>query len=245
MSQRLLITVYKPELECCDFEDKLQTFSLQVEQGLIVVNTTQFPSFIRIVHASRLQDGHWCKLERCELNHTLGEVECSDLSGMLVCPVLLVGVINGNLNFCCVFAHVYSFWDHEFDLYSDVSASMCRGIWIRNGLQALLYSQDRSHCPLSGLLALLWILIHSEVNYTTDDKVILDLVWSQVVVAGPESTQNKLTTRLLLRELGDVVTKLDVLAIVVTTENVSPDSEQDVPRWRYCVKYFLACLVAL
>ena len=42
-----------------------------------------------------------------------------------------------------------------------------------------------------------------------------------------------------------MVTKLDVLAIVVTTENISPDSEQDVPRWRYCVKYFLACLVAL
>ena len=42
-----------------------------------------------------------------------------------------------------------------------------------------------------------------------------------------------------------MVTKLDVLAIIVTAENVCPDSEQNVPLWCYKVKNFLACLVAL
>ena len=245
MSERLLITVDKSELESCDFEDKLQTLSLQVKQGLVVVNATQLPALVRIVHASRLQDGHWCKLERCELNHTLGEVECCNLTCVLVCPVLLLSIINGNLDFCSVLAHVYSFWDHELDFDSDVSAGMRGGVWIRNGLQALLYSQDRSHCPLGGLLALLWVLIHSEVDYTTDDKVVLDLMWGQVVIASPESAQDELTAGLLLRELCDMVTKLDVLAIIVTAEHISPDSEQDVPFWSNEVKCLFTGLVAL
>ena len=164
---------------------------------------------------------------------------------MLVGPVLLLGVPNGNLDFCSVFTHVYSFWDHELDLNSNVSAGMCGGVWIRNGLQALLYSQDRSHCPLGGLLALLWVLIHSEVDYTTDDKVVLDLMWSQVVIAGPKSAQDELTARLLLGELCDMVTKLDVLAIIVTAENIGPDSEQDVPLWSNEVKCLFTGLVAL
>ena len=155
---------------------------------------------------------------------------------MLVGPVRLLSIPNGNLDLCSVLAHVDSFGDHELDLDSDVSAGVRRGVRIRNWLQALLYSQNGSHGPLGRLFALLRVLIHREVNYTTNDKVILDLVWSQVVVAGPESAQDKLAARLLLGELSYVVSKLDVLAIIVTTEDVCPDSEQDVSLRRHKMK---------
>ena len=97
-----------------------------------------------------------------------------------------------------------------------------------NVSEALLDSQDGAHVPLASLLALLWIVIHLEIDNSTNDEVILNFVGSQVIVAGPERTKDDLTTGLLLGKLSDVVAKLDVNSVLVSAEDVGPDTEKQV-----------------
>ena len=50
----------------------------------------------------------------------------------------------------------------------------------------------------------------------------------QVVIAGPESSQNDVSAGLLLWELCDVVTEGQVNAVVVPSHHIRPDAEQNV-----------------
>ena len=92
----------------------------------------------------------------------------------------------------------------------------------------MLNCQDRAHGPLGSLLALLRVLIHLEIDNAANHEVILDLVGSQVVIAGPQGPQHDLSTGLLLWKLGNVVIELDINTILVATKHVSPDAEHDV-----------------
>lgn len=113
-------------------------------------------------------------------------------------PLLLLFIPNGDFDLSSIFAHVDCGGKLELDLYTNVSGNMSRRIRIRNVSKTLFNCENWAHSPFSSLFALLWVLVHLEVNNSTDNEVILDLVWRQVVIAGPKSSHDNLTTGLLL-----------------------------------------------
>ena len=102
---------------------------------------------------------------------------------------------------------------------------MSRRIRVWDVTQTLFHGKDRSHGPLCCLLALLWVLVHLKVDNSTNDEVILNLVWGQVIVARPESPHNNLTTSLFLGQLGDMIVKDDIMTVLVLACNVCPDAK--------------------
>ena len=75
-----------------------------------MVDTSQFPALIWIIGAARLKHGHRCKLKSSELDHALSLVEGSNISGVLMTPLILVGIPNGYLDLCGILTHVDMFW---------------------------------------------------------------------------------------------------------------------------------------
>ena len=71
-------------------------------------------------------------------------------------------------------------------------------------------------------------MVHLEVDNTTDNKVILDLVRSQIVVAGPQSAEDDWAVGLFLRKLRAVVFKLDVNTVLGAREHIRPDSKHHI-----------------
>ena len=147
---------------------------------------------------------------------------------MLVTPLLLLVIPDGNLHFGRVVAHVDRHRQLELDLDADVRSDVRGRVRVGNVSHALLDGQDGPHGPLGGLLALLGELVHLEVDDSAHDEVILDLLWRQVVVAGPKGSNDNLTTGLLLWQLGDVVVEFDIMAILILACNVRPKSKQNV-----------------
>jgi len=143
-------------------------------------------------------------------------------------PLILFLVPDGNLNLGCVFTHVNSVWENELNLNTNVCSYVCRGIWIGDVSKTLFNSQNWSHGPLGSHFTLLMILIHLEVDDTTHHKVVLDLVWRQVIIAGPESSDHDLTTGLLLRQLSDMVVEDNIVAVLVLAGNVGPDAKENI-----------------
>ena len=129
----------------------------------------------------------------------------------------LFGLIlpDGNLHFRSLFAHVNVLRHLKFDLDANVSCNV--GRWVREGdiAEALLNSQDWPHGPLGSLLALLRELVHLEVDDAANNEIVLDFVRGQVIVASPESSKHDLSAGLFLRQLAHVVSKLDVVTVLI------------------------------
>jgi len=164
---------------------------------------------------------------------------------MLVAPHFLCGVPDSDLNFSGVLTHVDSLGQQELNLDSDIGGNMSRWVRVGDVAEALLDSKNRAHRPLSGLFALLRVLVHLEVDDTSDDEIVLDLVWRQVVVTGPESAKHNRSTSLLLRQLGDMVTELDINTVLVSAEDISPDTEENIILSGLHVESLLASLITL
>jgi len=164
---------------------------------------------------------------------------------MLVAPLALLFIPNGNLDFSCVLTHVNCLWENKLNLDTNVCSYVSRWIWVGNVSQTLLYCQDWPHGPLSSDLALFRVLVHLEVDDSSNDEVILDLVWRQIVIAGPEGSHNDLATGLLLRQLSNMIIEDNVVTVLIFTGNVRPDAKQDVTLGTHSVQNVLASLVTL
>ena len=147
---------------------------------------------------------------------------------MLVTPLLLLIVPDGNLHFGRVVTHVDRRRQLELDLHTDVRSDVSGRVRVGNVSHALLDGQNGPHGPFGGLFALLGELVHLEVDDSTHDEVILDLLGRQVVITGPKSPHDNLTTGLLLWQLGDVIVEFDIMAILILACNVRPKSEKNV-----------------
>ena len=132
VSQGFLIVVDKLELERRDFKSQIEALGLQVEQSDIVVDASKFPTLIWVIRASRLKHCHWGELEGRELNQTLSEIESCYFSCVLMAPLLLLFIPNGDFDLSSIFAHVDCGGKLELDLYTNVSGNMSRRIRIRN-----------------------------------------------------------------------------------------------------------------
>lgn len=110
MRKSRLFTIHEFQLQRRDFENQLQSLRLQVEQRNIVVDASKLPALVGVVGAAGLEHGHWGEFEGCKLNLAFSEVESSDFASVLVTPLALILVPNGNLDFCGVFAHVDRLW---------------------------------------------------------------------------------------------------------------------------------------
>ena len=164
---------------------------------------------------------------------------------MLVTPLFLCGVPDGNLNLSSVFRHVDGLRQQELDLNTDISSNVSRWVRVGDVAKALLNGKDRAHGPLGGLLALLGVLVHLEVNNTTDDEIVLNLVGRQVIVTGPERTKHNSSAGLLLGQLRDVIVELDVNTVLVSAEDISPDTEQNVTLGGFHMEGLFTSLVTL
>ena len=122
---------------------------------------------------------------------------------------------------------------------------MSRWIRVRDVTQTLFHGKNRSHGPLCCLLTLLGVLVHLEVDNSSNYEVILNLVRGQVIVARPESPHNDLTTSLFLRQLGDVIVEDDIMTVLVFACNVCPDSEQNITLTSANMENILASLISL
>ena len=228
VGERFLLAVDKFELQGRNLEYQLETLSLQVKQSNIICNASELPALIRIVCAPRLKHGHRCKLQRSELNLPFCEVEGCNFACVLVAPLLLLVIPDGDLHLGRVVAHVDCGRQLELDLDADVGCDVGRRIGVGNVSHALLDGQNGPHGPLGSLLALLGELVHLEVDDSAHDEIILNLLWRQVVIAGPKGSNDNLTTGLLLWQLGDVIVEFDVMAILILACNVRPQSKQNV-----------------
>ena len=113
---------------------------MEIEQGNVVVNASKLPALIGVVGAAGLEHGHGCKFQSSELNHTLCLVKCSNISGVLVAPLVSLSIPNGNLDLGGVFAHVDILRNDELDLDTDIGGDMCRSIRVWDVTKALLDS---------------------------------------------------------------------------------------------------------
>uniref|UniRef100_A0A7S3MNL8 Uncharacterized protein n=1 Tax=Favella ehrenbergii TaxID=182087 RepID=A0A7S3MNL8_9SPIT len=245
VSERLLVTVDKLELERRDLERQHQALRLQVEQRSRVIDATKFPALVGVVSAARLLHSHRGELQCRELNHARRERESGDLTGVVVAPLVGLVVPNGDLDFGGILTHVDVLGQSELYFNTDVCSNVSGGVREGNVPQPLLHGQNRAHCPLGSLLALLGELIHLEVDDATDNEVILDLVRRQIVVACPKSAQNDLRASLLLGQLAHMVAEFDIVTILVARKHIGPNSEQNVVRGSDQVQDVHARLVTL
>ena len=95
------------------------------------------------------------------------------------------------------------------------------------------------------MLALLGVHVHLEVANSAHHKVILNLVRRQVVEARPKGAQHNLTISLLLGKLSNVIAELDVKTILISAEDVCPDTKENISLFRFEVQGLHASLITL
>lgn len=90
-------------------------------------------------------------------------------------------------------------------------------------------------------------MVNLEIDDTTDDEIILNLRGSQVIVTGPESSEDDLTACLFLWQLRDIPAEFNIYTILVSAQYISPNTEENVSRSEVftCFRFALAWLAFL
>ena len=103
---------------------QVETLGLEIEQRSRAVDATQLPALIWVVSAARLEHSHGSKFKSGEDDLSFSEVEGSNFTCVLMCPLVLGLIPNSDFDLRGVLTHVDCLGQGELNLNTDVCSNM-------------------------------------------------------------------------------------------------------------------------